>query len=195
MSYYKEHGKQSQFRADRLPVYVFPAFVGSGRMLLGMTLAGLMTAVIMHSSAAASVAFWWLAAVVYVSSVIMVATGIYAINTEPQPKEKEVLPPPPPRRPAASRAFTPPELIGPEPAMPDVELTELGNRLGDLLVKEWRLLNERQLARAQSEQEQTGQSLVQVLGRLGMLSDEDLERILEVRSAALDPWHDSPRHD
>ena len=195
MSYYKKESRQSQFKADRLPVYVFPAFVGSGRMLLGMALAGLMTVVIMHSSAAASIAFWWLAALVYISSVVMVATGIYAINTEPPRKQHEAPPPPLPQRPAAGRPSVPPMLADPHAAMQQIELAELGDRLGDLLVKEWRLLNTQQLERTRRQRDKTGRSMVEVLGRLGLLSDEDLERILEVRSAALDPWHDAPRHD
>jgi hypothetical protein len=166
-------------------------------MLLGMALAGLMTAVIMHSRAAATPAFWWLAGLAYAASVVMVVTGIYAINMEPQARRRTPLPPPgpPPRGPSATRVFTSPRLVGPVLAKSEVELAELRQRIGDLLVEEWGLVSRQQLDRARAEQERTGQSLVEVLGRLGLLSDEDLERILELRSAALDPWHDTPRHE
>ena len=190
MSYYRRDGKQSRFLADRLPVYVFPAFVGSGRMLLGVALAGLTTAALVHTSASREPLLTWLAAFAYAACLWLVISGIYAVNVVPPRHQhpshlaEEPVGPPPRRRPAA------------EPLAPPLpEIPPPSSRLGDLLMEHWRLITPKQLDRARRQQQASGRSLVFVLAQSGLLTDENFERILEQQSAALDPWHDSPRHD
>ena len=72
---------------------------------------------------------------------------------------------------------------------------ERRTRIGDLLVEKWQLLSPEQLARAKGEQEESGRSLIYVLAKTGLLTDDGLEKILDVQSAASDPWHDAPRRD
>ena len=83
MSYLRRDSSDSAFVADRLPIYVFPAMVGSGRILLGMALAGITTAIMLDSRAIEEAIFWWLAATAYVSSLILVVSGIFAVNVVP----------------------------------------------------------------------------------------------------------------
>lgn len=188
MSYFKHDAEQSRYVADRLPIYVFPAFVGSGRMLLGMALSGITTAIMMHSKAGGDPMFWWLAGAAYTSSLVLVVSGIYAVNRIPEQRKRlqRPLTPPPPRR------------VKPLPKAPADERPEASEparrtRIGDLLVEKWQLLSAEELARALSEQEDSGRSLIYVLARTGLLTDDGLEKILDVQSAAADPWHDSPR--
>jgi hypothetical protein len=193
MSYFKSDARESKYLVDRVPVYVFPAFVGSGRILLGMALAGLTTVILMHSKAAGEPLFWWLAVLAYLSSVILVVSGIYAINVVP-PATSHALPAEPPARPPGPlrRAGETPALSGPAaPTSSHATVT----RLGDLLVNHWRVITPQQLKLAQVQQENTGRQLSYVLTRMGLLTDETLEQILGLQAAAQDPWHDAPRHD
>lgn len=189
MSYFKHDAEQSRYVADRLPIYVFPAFVGSGRILLGMVLSGITTAIMMRSKAGGDPMFWWLAGAAYVSSLVLVVSGIYAVNVIPERRKRlrHPLPPPPPPR----RVKPLPE--APVGERPEASQPERRTRIGDLLVEKWQVLSAEQLARALSEQEDSGRSLIYVLARMGLVTDEGLEKILEVQSAAADPWHDAPR--
>jgi len=191
VSYFRRDGAQSPFLADRLPIYIFPAFAGSGRILLGMALSGITTGIMMHSGVGGEPMFWWLAGVAYISSLILVVSGIYAVNVIPQQhkRPRHPLPSPPPRRPVK------PLSEGPIDQARPTEEPQRMTRLGDLLVEEWGLMTPKQLSRAMIEQQNSGDSLVHVLVRMGLITDEGLEKILEMKSAALDPWHDAPRHD
>lgn len=196
MSYFRRESRESAFPGDRLPVYIFPAFVGSGRILLGMALAGVTTAIMLESRAGSELIFWWLAAVAYLSSLILVISGIYAVNVIPPRRElagKHVRTRPAPRPPrvvAQSPEPAPaPSAAGAAPSPPE----EPRGRLGDLLVDHWQVLTTEQLSQARDEQEKTGRSLVHVLAEKGLLTDAVLEDILSLHSAAQDPWHDSPR--
>lgn len=189
MSYFKHDAEESRYFADRLPIYVFPAFVGSGRILLGMALSGMTTAIMLHSKAGGEPIFWWMAIAAYTSSLVLVVSGIYAINVIPEQRERVRRPAPtaPPRRRVEP---LPKETVGELP----VDLgPQRRTRIGDLLVETWQLLSAEQLVRAESEQEESGRSLIYVLARRGLLTDERLESILDVQSAAADPWHDTPR--
>ena len=189
MSYFKHDAEESRYFADRLPIYVFPAFVGSGRILLGMALSGMTTAIMLHSKAGGEPIFWWMAIAAYTSSLVLVVSGIYAINVIPEQRERVRRPAPtaPPRRRVEP---LPKETVGELP----VDLgPQRRTRIGDLLVEKWQVLSAEQLARAESEQEESGRSLIYVLARRGLLTDERLESILDVQSAAADPWHDTPR--
>ena len=192
MSYFKSDAKESKFLADRIPVYVFPAFVGSGRILLAMALAGLTTALLLHNKAASEPLFWWLGALAYLASLVLVISGIYAINVIP-PAPTHWLPAEPPERPPVLLRGGG-EQTGSEEASPIVHHGP-GSRLGDLLVNQWHLITPRQLERALAQQRNTGRPLSYVLARMGLLTDEALEQILGLQAAAQDPWHDTPRHD
>ena len=189
MSYFKHGSEQSRYRADRLPIYVFPAFVGSGRILLGMALSGITTAVMLHSDTGGETVFWGLAVAAYASSLVLVVSGIYAVNVIPEQRKRvrRPLPPEPPPR----RAKPLPKEPGEE--TPVDSGPQRRTRIGDLLVEKWQLLSAEQFARAEDEQEASGRSLVYVLARMGLLTDEWLEKILDVQSAEGDPWHDAPR--
>ena len=189
MSYFKHDAEESRYFADRLPIYVFPAFVGSGRILLGMALSGMTTAIMLHSKAGGEPIFWWMAVAAYTSSLVLVVSGIYAINVIPEQRERVRRPVPtaPPRQRVEP---LPKETVG---ELPVDSGPQRRTRIGDLLVEKWQLLSAEQLARAESEQEESGRSLIYVLARRGLLTDEGLERILDVQSAAADPWHDTPR--
>ena len=189
MSYFKHDAEESRYFADRLPIYVFPAFVGSGRILLGMALSGMTTAIMLHSKAGGEPIFWWMAVAAYASSLVLVVSGIYAINVSPEQRERVRRPAPtaPPRRRVEP---LPKETVG---ELPVDSGPQRRTRIGDLLVEKWQLLSAEQLARAESEQEESGRSLIYVLARRGLLTDEGLESILDVQSAAADPWHDTPR--
>jgi len=189
VSYFKHDADESRYFADRLPIYVFPAFVGSGRILLGMALSGMTTAIMLHSKAGGEPIFWWMAVAAYASSLVLVVSGIYAINVIPEQRERVRRPVPtaPPRQRVEP---LPKETVGELP----VDLgPQRRTRIGDLLVETWQLLSAEQLVRAESEQEESGRSLIYVLARRGLLTDEGLESILDVQSAAADPWHDTPR--
>ena len=191
MSYFKHDAEQSRYFADRLPIYVFPAFVGSGRILLGMALSGITTAVMLHSKAGGEPVFWWMAVAAYASSLVLVVSGIYATNVVPEQRKRvpRPRPPAPPRR----RVGPPPKEPAEEP--PVDSGPERRTRIGDLLVEKWQLLSAEQLALALDEQEESGRSLIYVLAKTGLLTDDGLEKILDVQSAAADPWHDAPRRD
>jgi hypothetical protein len=192
MSYFRRETEQSKHLVDRLPVYIFPAFVGSGRMLLGMALAGVTTAILLHSRAAAEPTFWWLGMVAYMASVVLVVSGIYAVNVIP-PHESILLQPERELRPPAPGR---PLVEEPRPAPPAAKAPEhRQSLLTDLLVDQWRLITKEQLRQALVRQANSGRSLVHELARMGLLTDEDLERVLTVQAAAQDPWHDAPRHD
>ena len=189
MSYFKHDAEQSRYFADRLPVYVFPAFVGSGRILLGMVLSGITTAVMLHSKAGGEPIFWWMAVAAYASSLVLVVSGIYAVNVIPEQRRRVRRPLPP---------APPPQRVKPLPKEPAEEPQvasgpERRTRIGGLLVEKWQLLSAEQLARALDEQEASGRALIYVLARMGLLTDEGLEKILDVQSAAVDPWHAAPR--
>jgi len=189
VSYFKHDAEQSRYFADRLPVYVFPAFVGSGRILLGMALSGITTAVMLHSKAGGEPIFWWMAVAAYASSLVLVVSGIYAVNVIPEQRKRVRRPLPP---------APPPQRVKPLPKEPAAEPPvdsgpERRTRIGDLLVEKWQLLSAEQLARALDEQEASGRGLIYVLARMGLLTDEGLEKILGVQSAEADPWHDAPR--
>ncbi len=156
-----------------------------------MGLAGITTGILMHSNAIGEPIFRLLAGIAYLSSLILVVSGIYAVNVIP-PRRRG-----PSRPPAPAQPRTRPK----QPPREPLEESEAGSeppsqtRLGDLLVQEWGLLTPQQLSRAAAEQQASGESLLHVLASLGLLTDEDLERVLEVKSAAMDPWHDAPRRD
>lgn len=190
MSYFKRDAEQSRYFTDRLPIYVFPAFVGSGRIMLGMTLSGITTAVMLHSRAGGELLFWGLAVAAYAASLVLVVSGIYAVNVIPEPRKRVRRPLPPAPRPRRAQ---------PSPAEPAADRTvdsgqAARTRIGDVLVGKWQLLSDEQLARALEEQKSSGRSLVYVLARTGLLTDEGLQNILDVQSAAADPWHDASRH-
>jgi hypothetical protein len=191
VSYFKHDAEQSRYFADRLPIYVFPAFVGSGRILLGMALSGITTAVMLHSKAGGEPIFWWMAIAAYASSLVLVVSGIYAVNVIPE-QRKRVRRPLPPEPPPPRVKPLPKE---PVEAPPVDSGPERRTRIGDLLVEKWQLLSSEQLARAEGEQEESGRSLIYVLAKTGLLTDDGLEKILDVQSAAADPWHDAPRRD
>ncbi len=193
MSYLRRGSSESEFPADRLPVHVFPALVGSGRVMLGMALAGVTTLVMLHSRASAEPVFWWLAGVAYLSSVILVVSGIFAINVAETPPARDH------RTPSRGPTAQPVEAERPtrSPSPPQTRLVraspqERQGRLGDLLVEHWHLLTGEQLSQARLEQKRSGQSLLLVLARLGILGDEDLENILSLQLRARDAWHDTP---
>jgi hypothetical protein len=203
MSYFRRESRESSFPADRLPVHIFPALVGSGRILLGMALAGVTTAIMLESRAGGEPLFWWLAGVAYLSSLILVISGIYAVNVIPPRRELagRYAPTRPAPRPPRVVAQSPESAAGPPapeaaPSAPGAAPSppeEPRGRLGDLLVDHWQVLTTEQLSQARDEQERTGHSLVYVLAQKGLLTDEALEDILSLQSAAQDPWHDSPR--
>ena len=196
MSYFRREGRESQFLADRLPVYIFPAFVGSGRILLGMALAGVTTAILLESRVGGDPMFWWLAGVAYLSSLILVISGIYAVNVIPSRRElagKHARTGPAPRPPRVVAESPEPAAAPSAPAAALSPPEVPGGRLGDLLVDHWQVLTTEQLSQARDEQEKTGRSLVCVLAQKGLLTDEALEDILSLQSSAQDPWHDAPR--
>jgi hypothetical protein len=186
MSYLRRDSSDSEFVADRLPVYVFPAVVGSGRILLGMALAGITTAIMLDSRATEEAIFWWLATTAYVSSFVLVVSGIFAVNVVPgQPtraptdsaperlrSQQRVRPASPPLRAAARQ---------PASAQPR-------DRLGDLLVRRWEVVTNAQLSQALLEHKESNRSLVFVLARRGLLTDELLTDILSARSQGQDAW-------
>lgn len=189
MSYYRRNSYESDHLVDRLPVYVFPAFVGSGRMLLGMALAGLTTAIIMKTRLIVEPMMWWLAGCAYLASALLIITGVYAVNylppkstTTAHPQEPVVRPP----------GLSPP-VSSASPAPATVTLPRAQNHLDDLLVKRWKIITEEQLARAHTRQANSGRSLVHELSRMGLLTDERLEQILEVQTEANDPWYGASR--
>ncbi len=190
MSYYRRGSDESRYAVDRLPIYVFPAFVGSGRILLGMALAGITTAILLHSRAAGDPVFWWLGLIAYMASVVLVVSGIYAVNVVPPHETAVVEPEPPPAPPGPSI----PVIDVPAPAAPAAGA--LGHRmshLADLLVNQWHLVSQEQLSRAAVRQANSGRSLVHELTRMGLLTDDDLERILAHPAGVEDPSQDTPR--
>jgi len=190
VSYYRRDGRRSRFLVDRLPIYVFPAFIGSGRMLLGVALTAVTTAILMHTGAAGEPLYIWLAALAYASGLWLVISGIYAVNVVPtRGRSGARLPEEPVHRLPSRQPFA-----GSLPSPPPPELPLPSSRLGDLLVDQWRLLTPEQLDRALRQQQASERSLVSILAEGGILTDEQFERILEVQSASLDPWHDTPRH-
>jgi hypothetical protein len=193
MSYFKRDAEQSRYLVDRLPIYVFPAFVGSGRMLLGMALAAVTTAVLLRTQAAADAIFWWLGMFAYMASVVLVVSGIFAVNVIPPKavhheapgKEQELKPP------GRSRAAAQ-EPAGQAPPAPAPE--ERQSHLTVLLVERWGLITKEQLSRALTRQADSGRSLVYELARMGLLTDAKLEHLLALQAADQDPWHEAPRH-
>jgi len=180
--------------ADRLPVYVFPAFVGSGRILVGMALAGTMTVLLLHTRAAGDPVFWWLGGIAYLASLVLVISGIYAVNVIPERHVRVV---------RVSRPASPPRLPDRPPTQQQEQHTpdsaekskqQQLHRLGHLLVHRWRLIDEEQFERVVTRQKSTGESLVSTLASTGLLTDEDLENLLAFQ-AAEDPWYNAPRHD
>ncbi len=168
-----------------------------------MALAGITTAIMLESSAGGEPIFWWLAGVAYSSSLILVISGIYAVNVIPPRRQlagtyaRTGPATRPPRvvaqSPGPAAASSPPEAAPSPPEAAPSPPEEPRGRLGDLLVDHWQVLTTEQLAQARDEQEKTGHSLVYVLAQKGLLTDEALEDILSLQSAAQDPWHDSPR--
>jgi hypothetical protein len=65
--------------------------------------------------------------------------------------------------------------------------------LGDLLVDRWNVLTREQLLQAQQRQEESGASLALELTGMGLLTDEQLEHMLEVQAEAQDPWYGASR--
>jgi hypothetical protein len=193
MSYFKRDADQSQYLADRLPIYVFPAFVGSGRMLLGMALAAVTTAILVRTGAAAETIFWWLGMFAYLASVVLVVSGIFAVNVIPPkavhheaPGAELELKPPGRSGPAAQETAR----HAPLSATPE----ERQSHLTVLLVERWGLITKEQLSRALIRQANSGRSLVDELARMGLLTDEKLEHVLALQAAEQDPWHEAPRH-
>ncbi len=186
MSYLRRGSSESEFVADRLPIYVFPAIVGSGRILLGMALAGITTAIMLDTRASAEAIFWWLAATAYVSSLILVVSGIFAVNVVP------VQPTTAPEDSAPPRAQSPPRVEPASPplraAAPQPASAQPRDRLGDLLVRRWELVTNAQLSQAMLEHKESNRSLVFVLARRGLLTDEVLTEILSAQSQGQDPW-------
>lgn|GEM_PF-3903175 len=191
MSYYKRNGARSRFIADRLPVYVFPAFVGSGRILVGMALAGATTVLLLHTRAGGGPIFWWLGGIAYLASLILVISGIYAVNVIPERHGRVVRVSPPP--PSPPRPDRPPPQQQTRDSAEESKQKQL-DRLGYLLVHRWRLIDEEQFERIVARQKSTGESLVSILASTGFLTDEDLENLLAFQ-AAKDPWYNAPRHD
>ncbi|MFB3882306.1 MAG: hypothetical protein ACE149_13650 [Armatimonadota bacterium] len=194
MSYFRHGSEQAEHLVDRLPVYVFPAFIGSGRMLLGVGLAGVTTAVILRTHAAADPVFWGLGVLAYLAGLVLVVSGIYAVNVVPERRplhlelEPEPLPhgPPPPRQPlAGEQPLGMPAPAGEPPPQ------HWHSRLADLLVDRWHLVTPEQLRQALTHKSNSGRSLVHELARMGLLTDAELERVLGMQAAAQDPWHDS----
>jgi hypothetical protein len=190
MSYFKRDADQSHYLADRVPIYVFPAFVGSGRILLGMALAAVTTAILLRTRAAADPIFWWLGMLAYMASVVLVVSGIFAVNVIPPralPQEESELELRPPGR---SRP------VGEEPtapASPSATPEERQSHLTVLLVERWGLITKQQLSRALVRQAGSGRSLVYELARMGLLTDEKLEHLLTLQAADQDPWHEASR--
>jgi hypothetical protein len=192
MSYLRRDSSDSAFVADRLPIYVFPAMVGSGRILLGMALAGITTAIMLDSRAIEEAIFWWLAATAYMSSLILVVSGIFAVNVVPgQPATA-------PTDSAPQRAQLPqrvePASASLRAAAPQPASAQPRDRLGDLLVRRWKLVTNTQLSQALLERKESNRSLVFVLARRGLLTDEILTKILSAQAASQEPWQDGSRH-
>jgi len=190
MSYFRHGSDQADHLVDRLPVYVFPAFVGSGRILLGMGLAGVTTAVLLRTRAAAEPVFWWLGMIAYMASVVLVVSGIYAVNVVP-PRHHTLPEPEPDIRPSAPGPSPQPAAAGGAVASGTPPPQHWHSRLADLLVDRWHLITPEQLRRALTHKANSGHSLVHELARMGLLTDADLERVLGIQAAAQDPWHDS----
>ena len=190
MSYFRRGSAQSRYVVDRLPIYVFPAFVGSGRILLGMALAGITTAIILHSHTPGDRFFWWLGLVAYMASVVLVVSGIFAVNVVPpqHSTSADYRPAPGPPEPSMSRTDLGP-LAPPVAPASDAKHSHLAN----LLVNQWRLVTQEQLSRAAVRQANSGRSLAHELTRMGLLTDEDLERILAHQQAPPDSWKNMPR--
>ena len=176
-------------RVHDLPWYACPAYVGSGRMLLGVALAMASTMALLHPRLAGERFAWWLAGLGFMASVALVVSGLNAVNLPQPPVRQKPAPEPEPGKPApeegeasfARRVF-PPEMR----KAPDLE---------DLLVNHCRLITAEQLAGAKARQRDTGQSLGQVLMRMGLLTDADLKRVLTVYAGLHDPWREAPRDD
>jgi hypothetical protein len=193
MSYFKRDADQSHYLADRVPIYVFPAFVGSGRILLGMALAAVTTAILLRTRVAADPIFWWLGMLAYMASVVLVVSGIYAVNvvpSRPVPREK-------PRTEVELRPSGRSRPVAEEPtpsASPSATPEERQSHLTVLLVERWGLITKEQLSRALVRQAGSGRSLVYELARMGLLTDEKLEHLLTLQAADQDPWHEAPRN-
>lgn len=175
-------------RVDGLPWYACPAYVGSGRMLLGVALAMASTMALLHPRVAGERLFWWLAGLAFLASVALVVSGLNAIDVPQRAVKRAAVPEPEPGSPApaegdasSARRVFPPEMK----KVPELE---------DLLVNHCRLITEQQLAAAKARQRDTGLALGQTLMRMGILTDEDLRRVLAVHAGLRDPWRDAPRH-
>jgi len=194
MSYFRRDADRSGYLTDRLPIYVFPAFVGSGRILLGMALAAVTTAILLRTKAAADPIFWWLGMLAYMASVVLVVSGIFAVNVIPErpAPQEETAPGAELRPPGRSRPVVEePPLAASPPATPQ----ERQSHLTVLLVERWGLVTKEQLSRALTRQANSGRSLVYELARMGLLTDDKLEHVLTVQAADQDPWHEASRHD
>ncbi len=200
MSYFMHDSREARHLVDKLPVYVFPAFVGSGRILLGMALAGVTTAILLHTHAAGDSVFWWLGLFAYMASVVLTVSGIFAVNYIP-PQHSDLhhgrpsAATHPPSRPVLPLVDQPTPSPVSGGAGESVQGTPRGVRshLGDLLVDSWKLITDEQLRRAQTRQSNSDRSLVHELARMNLLTDKDLEHILEVQAADADPWHNASR--
>jgi len=126
------------------------------------------------------------------ASVVLVVSGIYAVNIVPPhhsmlPTPAHQVRPHAPSQPLVEEAL--PRPLGPAVA----PLQHRQSRLADLLVNQWKLITPEQLHRALVHQTNSGRSLIRELARMGLLTDEDLERVLALQAAAQDPWHEASR--
>jgi len=127
------------------------------------------------------------------ASVVLVVSGIYAVNvvpSRPVPREK-------PRTEAELRPSGRSRPVGGEPtapASPSATPEARQSHLTVLLVERWGLITKEQLSRALVRQAGSGRSLVYELARMGLLTDEKLEHLLTLQAADQDPWHEAPRN-
>ncbi len=194
MSYFRRDSDEAEHLVDRLPVYVFPAIVGSGRILVGMALAGVTTAIILRAQGREPM-LWWLGTLAYLASVILAVSGIYAVNVVPPHhtvlRQELSIPAPPPSPDLLLLGESAPAQKA-RPSGPAVSAPRRGkSRLAELLVDEWKLISAEDLNRAVVHKSNSGRSLVHELARMGLLTDEDLERVLGLQASRDNPWRGS----
>ena len=138
-----------------------------GRFGLGVALAAAAANVLIDPGTAGEGASWWVALLALGTSLVLVVSAISHLT---YPERAEGL------LPAMRQTQEPAERPAP--------------RLGELLVDHCKLISEEDLERALARQREVGGRLGEVLAGMGLVGEDELERVLKVQMGMRDIWRE-----